>query len=50
MCKSYKHFSYFRFRAAKCKLCIYFHRNRFGYTKNQLREDVYKYKLKIKNK
>ena len=42
MCNVYKHISFFRFRNAKCKLCIYLHRYRFGHTRNQFREHIYK--------
>ena len=45
MCNVYKHISFFRFRNAKCKLCIYLHRYRFGHTRNQFREHIYKYNI-----
>ena len=45
MCGVNKHISYYRFRNAKCKLCIYLHRHRFGHTRNQFREHIYKYNI-----
>ena len=52
MCKVYKHISFFRFRNAKCRLCICFYRYRFGHTGSQFREliqriYVYKHNIKI---
>ena len=45
MCKVYKHFSFFRFRNGRCRLCIYHNRYRFTHTRNQFREHVYKYNI-----
>ena len=45
MCKVYKHFSFFKFRNGRCRLCIYLNRYRFGHTSNQFREHVYKYNI-----
>ena len=41
----YKHMSLFRFRNRKCRLCIYLHIYRYGHTRNQFREHVYKYNI-----
>ena len=45
MCNVYKHISLYRFRNRKCRLCIYLHRYRYGHTRNQFREHVYKYNI-----
>ena len=42
MCKVYKHISFFRYRNAKDRLCIYLHRYRYGHTRNQFKEHVHK--------
>ena len=31
----------------KCRLCIYLHRHRYGHTRNQFREHVYKNNIQI---
>ena len=46
-CGVNKHISYYRFRNAKCRLCIYLHRYRYGYTRNQFKEHVYKYNINL---
>ena len=45
MCNVYKNTSLYRFRNRKCRTCIYLHRYRYGYTRNQFREHVYKYNI-----
>ena len=45
MCKVYKHISFFRFRYGIYRLCIFLNRYRFGHTRNQFREHVYKYNI-----
>ena len=45
MCKDPKHIFFFRFRNGRCRLCIYLNRNRFGHTRNQFREHVYKHNI-----
>ena len=45
MCNVYKHISLYKFRNRKCRLCIYLHRYRYGHTRNQFREHVYKYNI-----
>ena len=45
MCNVYKQISLYRFRNRKCRLCIYLHRYRYGHTRNQFREHVYKYNI-----
>ena len=47
MCNVYKHISLYRFRNKKGRLCIYLHRYRYGHTRNQFRELVYKYNIQI---
>ena len=49
MCNVYKQVSFYRFRNTKCRLCIYLHRYRYGHTKNQFREHVYKYNIQEAN-
>ena len=45
MCNVYKHISLYRFRNRKRRLGIYLHRYRYGHTRNQFREHVYKYNI-----
>ena len=45
MCGVNKHISYYRFRNAKCRLCIYLHRYRYSHTRNLFKEHVYKYNI-----
>ena len=49
MCNVDKHISLFRFRNRKCRLFIYHHRYsfRYGQTRNQFIEHVYKYNIQI---
>ena len=47
MCGVNKHISYYRFRNAKCRLCIYLHRYRYGHTRNHFKEHVYKYNINL---
>ena len=51
MCNVYKHISLYRFRNRKYTLRFYLHRYRYGHTRNQFREHVYKYNIQedIKN-
>ena len=45
-CNVYNYVSLYRFRNKKCRICIY-HRYRYGHTRNQFREHVYKYNIQI---
>ena len=45
MCKVCTHISFLRFTNGRCRLCIYLNRYRFGLTRNQFREHVYKYNI-----
>ena len=51
MCNVYKHISLYRkniyiyITNRKSRLCIYLHRYRYGHTRNQFREHVYKYNI-----
>ena len=49
MCNVYNLISLYRFRNRKCRLCIYLHRYRYGHTRNQFREHVYKYNIQEAN-
>ena len=44
-----KHISLYRFRNRNFRLCMYLHRYRYGHAKNQVRENVYKYKIQEAN-
>ena len=46
MCNVYKKISFYRFRNRRCRLCIYLHRYRYGHTRNQFREHIYKYNIR----
>ena len=48
MCRVNKHISYYRFRNAKCRLCIYLHRYRYGHTKDRFKEYVKRVNTKVK--
>ena len=45
MCWVNKHISFFRFRNARCSLCIYLHRYRFGHAINRFKEHVKIFKI-----
>ena len=49
MSNVYKHISLYRIRNWKCRLCIYLHRYRYGHTRNQFREHVYKCNIQEAN-
>ena len=47
MCRVNKHISYYRFRNAKCRLCIYLHRYKHTYAKDRFKEYVKRFNIKV---
>ena len=47
MCRVNKHISDYRFRKAKCRLCIYLHRYRHIHTKDRFEEYVKRFNIKV---
>ena len=47
MCKVNPHISGFRFKNLKCRLCIYLHKNRYGHTRDRVKEYVERFNIKL---
>ena len=47
MCRVNEHIFYYRFRNAKCRLCIYLHRYRHTYAKDRFKEYVKRFNIKV---
>ena len=47
MCNVHKHFSLFRFRNGRCRLCIYLNRYRYTHTKDRFKEYAEKFIIEI---
>ena len=43
-----EHISYYRFRNAKCRVCIYLHRYRHTHTKDRFKEPIKRFNIKVK--
>ena len=47
MCEVNQHFSGFRFKIFKCRLCVYVHRYRHTRTEDRFREYAERFNIKI---